>query len=325
MHSQNFQFSPTNPQELEQTLRYSALIGRPIDNTVLSAYLSCARKGLYMAWLHRRYGGPPTPALGFGGGWHYVMESHFKAPEMSAEDLFDRVQLFTAEHWEDHQVLDDYRTFQRAMVEYKKYVKQYGLPWKEEGRTVGWPYAPLVEISVEVPIPGARHPYAGKMDRIFELQGNNYVEDHKTTSRADSFAQYEMDNQMIGYAAEAQILTGLPIAGVRVDRVVVRKNDSEMERRIFTYTESRIQQWHRNYDNNLEKLEHDLELYAQDSDIATTRGFPLNFSACHAKFGMCQYAGVCSLPPELWAGALMDDFVVNPWNPLEVKGDGDDA
>ena len=303
-----------------ELLRYSAIIGRPIDNTVLSAYMACARRGLYMGWLHRRKGGTLSPALAFGSGWHHIMEAHFKHAECSLDELVADVTEYAAERWEDHQQLDDHRTFQRAILEYKKYIKTYGLPWNEEAKTVGWPENPLVEISSDVAIPDARHPYAGKKDRIITVHGQYLVEDHKTASRADSFAAYEMDNQMIGYAVQAQLLTGRPIAGVRVDRLVVRKNDSELERRTISYGQERLRQWMQNYDRQLDRLERDLELFAKNPDIATTDGFPLNFSACHGKYGMCVYAGVCSLPPRMWQGVLEDDFEVIPWNPLEVTG-----
>lgn len=304
-----------------ELLQYSNLIGRPIDNTVLSAYMKCARRGLYLGFKHYRRSGPPGPALGFGRGWHYIMEANYSAPKTSAVELYATVELFAAEHWEDHQILDDYRTFQRAMLEYKNYLRQYGLPWDEEARTVGWPGAPMVEIASEVLIPGARHPYSGKMDRIIQVHGQYLVEDHKTSSRADSFAMYEMDNQMLGYAVIGQLLTQLPIAGVRINRAVIRKNDSELERRTIPYAQERLKQWMKNYDRQLDRLERDLELFEKNPDVAETQGFPLNFSACHEKFGMCTYAGVCSLVPRVWQDALNEDFEVKPWNPLEVKGD----
>lgn len=305
--------------DLGMMLRYSQLIGRPIDNTVLSAYLTCARKGLYMAFLHRRKGGPPTPALGFGSSWHHALEAHFKSPECSRDDLIQSVELYAAEHWEDHRALDDYRTFARLMLEYRKYLKIYGLPWEEDYKTVGWPTNPMVEIAVDVSIPGARHPYAGKMDRIISKSGQLLVEDHKTTSRADSFSAYEMDNQMIGYTAIATLLTGRPVAGVRIDRLVCRKNDSEFERKVMPFTPERVQDWMRNYDLHLDRLERDLELWNKNPDIETSDGFPHNFSACHGKYGMCTYAGVCSLPAHLRKDALEDDFEVNEWNPLTTS------
>lgn len=313
----------SSPDALSQALRYSQLIGRPIDNTVLSAYMQCARRGLYMAWLHRRKDGAPTPALAFGTWWHHALECHFTHPECSQSELEQDVELYVAERLQDHQVLDDHRTFQRLMLEYRKYLKTYGLPWREEARTVGWPDRPLVETSTELAIPGARHPYAGKLDRIILKGGQYLVEDHKTASRADSFAAYEMDNQMIGYAVMAQLLTGLPIVGVRIDRLVVRKNDSELERRTISYSQDRLEHWMKNYDRQLARLERDLEEFQQNPDIATTDAFPLNFSACHGKYGMCVYAGVCSLPPRLWQNALEDDFAVVPWNPLAVEGGED--
>src|SRR5690242_6672058 len=86
--------------------RYSTIIGRPIDNTVLSTYMRCPHEAVIAYWMHRRKDGPPPPPLAFGSAWHGAMEAHFSAPECSESDLIDIVRLKIAETWQDHGVAD---------------------------------------------------------------------------------------------------------------------------------------------------------------------------------------------------------------------------
>ena len=288
--------------------------------------------------LHRRNEGIPSPSLGYGGTWHKALETHYKAAECSEADLVDQVLTAASEHWVDHQIPDDFRTLQRLHLEYRKYLKRYGLPWREEARTVGWPDAPRVELSGEVAIPGARHPYAYKIDRIYKLQSQYFVEDHKTCSRFDKnfFRQFELDNQMMGYAYVAQLLTGKPIAGVRISAAVIHKNDSLFEQRTIPYSQPRLNDWARNLDVWQERIESshelsDLILRGDHGQITNPTEFqngidtawPMNLWACSGrKYGNCGFIGVCSMPPHLRQRVLEEEFEVKPWNPLEAE-DGD--
>jgi hypothetical protein len=229
--------------------RYSKLIGRPIDNTALSAFMRCPSEYHKSMVLHRRTEGK-NAALCYGGAWHVAMETHYKSSECSINDLIDQVVLEVTEKWEDPGDPDDYRTLGRLVIEYKKYLRQYGLPWQEDFKTIGWPENPFVEISGELAVPGARHPYAYKIDRAGKAQSQYLIEDHKTCSRFDKnyFRQFELDNQMMGYAAMAQLLTGQVIAGVRINCHVIHKNDSIFERRTVSFSQVRLDDWARNLD-----------------------------------------------------------------------------
>jgi hypothetical protein len=323
---------PSNPLPvLPDAPRYSAIIGRPMDNTALSTYMRCPAEYEKAYRQHRRSGGT-TPALAFGTVIHCAMEAHYSVAECSEADLIEQVHLAMAEGWQDHGVEDDIRTFDRAFLEYKKFLRISGLPWREESKTVGWPDRPLVEQSGEVAIPGARHPYAYKIDRIYKAQNQYFVEDHKTTSRFDKnfFRQFELDNQMMGYAYCAQLITGKPIAGVRISAWVIHKNDSLFEKRTISFSQVRLDDWARNYDRWLDKVENSYR--NMETNIGFSKeptqddiedAFPLNLWACHGrKYGSCPYIGVCSMPPHLRQRTLEQDFNVAPWNPL-TKGEDD--
>lgn len=266
---------------------------------------------------HRRGRGLPTPALNYGSGWHNAMQYLYTSPAVGYKELIDGCSDYVAERWSETTSVDDYRTFNRCMLEVEKYLKAYGMPWEDTVQTLGWPSQPLVEIVIELPIPGARHPYAGKLDRLGTRSGQFITEDHKTASqmRSDYFQQWETDDQMTGYAVLAGIITGEPINVVRINLHVIRKSDSVFERRDIPFSPKRLEHWRRNYDYWLEKIE--------DEHHRAAAGMPAweqNYSACSGKYGMCSYAGICTLDPDRRQYALEQDFDIQRWNPLETDG-----
>lgn len=315
---------------------HSPLIQRPLDNTALATFMTCPRKYYYSMVLHRRSKGRPSPSLAYGTAWHAALETAYKFEpkwQMFSKDVRNEVELLNAvdeaidKAWEEHDRPDDYRTVDRVKLEYRNYLAHYGMPWDEDAKTVGFLQGnPLVEIAMELGWPGALHPYAGKLDRIIQLQGQFFIEDHKTTSMwsATFFRQFELKNQMMGYAWMAQLITGKQIAGVRINAHVCRKRDSQNERQIISFNRDRLQDWARNYNQWVTRIEAEYDrLNAEVREGLIEHGlpafsFPHNFDACDTKYGMCQYAGVCSMQPRFRTALLEQDFAVNPWNPLEV-------
>lgn len=307
--------------------QYSTIIARPIDNTALSAFMRCPsefEKGMRQ---HRR-SSAIKPALHYGTVWHTIQETHYKSPECGEKELQEKVEFAGIDKWGAVEFSDDIRTLPRILLDYKKYLRTFGLPWREERKTVGWPSAPAVELSGEVSIPGARHPYAYKIDRVATTQKQYLVEDHKTTTRFDKdfFKNFELDNQMMGYAVSAQLLTGVPIAGVRINAYVIHKNESLFESRTIPYSQVRLDEWVRNYDNWLGTIEERIYIFDRhtangvEPQLARDTAFPLNLWACNGrKYGSCPYTGVCSMPQNLRQRTIEQDFEVTPWNPLEAE------
>lgn len=291
------------------------LLERAIDNTALHAYMECPKKFEYSMLRNRRHKGPPSPPLAYGSIWHTILEAHYKTGGNESVVLDNAM-----EQWEPHSGSpDDHRTLKRALTEYDNYRERWGATPSDEakrgfGETVGTTEGvPLVELAVNVIWRGARHPYAGKIDRIFQLQNQYYVEDHKTSGQFGSsfFRQFELDGQMIGYTVVAGELIGVPIAGVRINAHICYKKDSKFEREIITFSKERLDDWKENYNYWIDRINLDLAAGI----------FPRNFKACAGKYGMCPYAGVCSLSPRLREQVLEHDFADNPWNPLELKGE----
>lgn len=321
------------PTELVQLqARRSPWISRPIDNTALDAFMSCPRKYFYSMVLNRRgrAGGFQSPALAYGTTWHSIMEAHFKTG--------GNIQAVTdaaVASWKDHGNADDHRTLQRAVTEYGKFLQTYGTHDQDAavaGRTVGFPDQPVVECATELWFPGTIHPYTGKIDRIFELNGLYYVEDHKTTSAMGPtfFRQFDPSNQMMGYAGLAQLLTGLPIAGVRIAGHACLKTTSKHERQTILFSPGRLAEWVRNLNVWLGRLEkahyvHEMQTATigegnlDEDEVDDLSAFPHNFNACAGKYGACSYVDVCTYPAELRNQILEAEFEDNPWNPLNPE------
>jgi hypothetical protein len=302
------------------------VIQRPIDNTALSAYLACPREYAFSMMLNRRSKGT-SAALAFGKAWHKAMEYHYKT-----DGNRDMVILGVTKTYEDHDSADDYRTLNRVLLDYDKYVAKYGKPSSENGKTVGWPDAPLVELSTNAQGDGLIHPWAGKIDRVVEIGGLYYIEDHKTTSRLDKnyFKQFELSYQMMGYTyLGKQLLPGKKIAGVRINLSHVLTGKTEFHRQLFSYSEDQIREWVRVTNRWMLNLAADIRAYLDlldegfSSITAITQAFPAHFgdNGCSRKFGMCQYYEVCSLNERLRERKLEMDFDVNPWNPLDIEDD----
>lgn len=303
------------------TPNYSPHITRPIDNTALSSYNECPRKFYYGMVLHRRKVGAEKPALVYGTVWHKMLETHYKTGGQR-----ELVEAAAQMSWKDHENPDDHRTLSRVIRAYDGYLKKYGNVDEEAngwGSTVGYPEQPAVEISSEVSWDGALHPYTVKIDRIFQHQGLFYVEDHKTTSQmgVHYFKQFDPSAQMMGYAWIAQLITGLPIAGVRINAHAVLKTQDKFERQTIPFSPDRLREWAANYNVQVKRLEQSYKLLEgvdEPTPEQLLEAFPHNYAACAAKYGQCAYTEICTTPVHIRRRVLELDFVEEAWNPLEV-------
>lgn len=285
------------------------VIQRPLDNTAVSAYMACPMEYKLAMHEHRRPSGR-SPALAYGSLWHTMLEVHYKTGGNA-----NMVRAAAESAWPDldPQVEGDHRTMERAWIDYLGYVKKWGPPTAEQGKTIGYPHAPLVEISVNAVAGRLIHPYAGKLDRIIELNGLGYVEDHKSTSRLDKhyFTQFELSNQMKGYTYMARhLFPNLKIVGVRINVLHLLKGGSNYERHLVTYSPAVLDEWADNMNTWFRRINRSIE----DND------WPMHFgdNGCSRKFGMCAYHRVCSASPRVRERVLDQEFEVNPWNPLEI-------
>lgn len=302
------------------------IIDRPVDNTALQAYLACPREYFFSMILHRR-SKSDSAALSFGAAWHKALEIHYKTGGNR-----DAVLVGTTAAYRGHDAVDDYRTLDRVLLDYDKYTAKWGKPEAEPAKTVGWPKAPIVEVSTNAMGEGLIHPWAGKIDRVVEIGGLYYIEDHKTTSRLDKnyFKQFELSYQMKGYTyLGRQLLPGMNIVGVRINLAHVLTNKTEFHRELFTFSKDQIAEWVRTTNAWFQRLGNDIEIYNEliasgmESLDAMIDAFPAHFgdNGCSRKFGMCQYHEVCSVGPRLRKQMLEKNFEIRPWNPLDIEED----
>lgn len=304
--------APAEPLVQLEAPRRSPHIPRSLDNTALADYMACPFKYYAGMVLHRRRAGAPSPAISAGTAWHAGLEAHFKTGGNR-----DAVQRAIVMAWEQHDRPEDHRTVERVLASYDQYIDYWGSHDQDaarSGRTVGFPDNPLVEIPVELSWPGALHPYTGRIDRIYEHNGLYYVEDHKSTSQMGTyyFHQFDPDNQMMGYAALAEILTGLPIAGVRINAVCFLKGSTKFAREVISFSKERLAHWRENYNMWVQLIE---QAYANDF-------WPHNFKSCSGKYGACQYTPVCSSSPHRRMQVLEMEYEEKPWEPAAFEEGG---
>lgn len=306
------------------TREFLPVIDRPLDNTAMSAYMTCPREYYFSMVLHRR-GKGKAPPLVFGSAWHKALEIHYK----SGGDR-DLVRYAVSESWEGHDQPDDYRTLNRVLLDYDRYTKQYGSdPTKEDGRTLGSAGEWMVELSTNAQDPGLVHPWAGKLDRIIDVAGLVYPEDHKTTSRLDKhfFRQFELSNQMMGYTRLGKfLLPSMPVVGVRINVSHVLTNDTKFYRQLVTFGPQQLERWANVMNVWMKRIAADYVAINEKRDangnlplIPPDDVFVQHFgdNACSRKYGMCAYHQVCSSSPKTQSGVLEREYDINPWNPLE--------
>lgn len=298
------------------------IIDRALDNTALSAYMTCARDYFMSMHLHRR-GDGLSPSLAYGSAQHKVMEHHYKTGGAS-----DLVEMIVRSWWEEHVREDfagDHRTIERVILDYKRYRERWGKrPEDEQGWTVGWPEQPLVEMPFNIRAGELNVDWAGKIDRIIELGGLHYVEDHKTTSRMgkDFFDSFELSNQMMGYTWAAQhLLPGLRIVGVRVNTIHILKEKTGFDRQLFTFTRGQIAEWERNTARWIDRLRRDIAEWPTLEELAAGAEWPLAHfgeNGCFRKFGTCGFFKVCKTDPTFRASVL-SELPINKWDPTQIE------
>jgi hypothetical protein len=297
-------------------------INRPLDNTALSAYMACPREYYMSMVLHRR-GEGRSAALAYGSMMHILLENHYKTG-----GAVSIVEALGRSWWQEngHHEEGDHRTVERAILDYKRYREKWGQkPEEEQGRTVGYPDEPMVEIAADVKAGSLVHPYAVKLDRVIELGGLHYIEDHKTTSRLDRnyYGGFELSNQMMGYTRIGQLLMpSLKIVGIRLNVIHVLKDKTNFERQLFTFTKEQMAEWEANTNRWMERLSADAQGWPSDEELfsgAAQDRWPLAHfgNGCSRKFGLCQYHSVCTIATPFRHRRLAE-YPVNVWNPLEV-------
>lgn len=159
--------------------------------------------------------------------------------------------------------------------------------------------------------------HSGHIDRLVTLGEAHYVLDRKTTGTTISgasaynyFAKFNPDNQMTGYTFAGKVALLIPVVGVIIDAAQIAEGFSRFERGFTMRTDNQLEEWRTDFI----MMAKDAERYAQ-ADY-----WPMNDTACD-NYGGCTFRGICSKDPMVREIFLKTDFIKQPWDPLEVRGD----
>jgi hypothetical protein len=215
--------------------------------------------------------------------------------------------------WGTVQFTDDHRTVMRAWEAFDKYVKEFGRDNHEHKQTLGMAEgAPLVEIALVLQWPEIPLPYVGKIDRVIRLlNGEIYVNDHKTASRMDAsfFRGFEMSPQMLGYTKLVSMMINERVEGVMVNayNVTPTGKSDRFERQYIQLPPARVEHW---ATVTLPAQMRAIIRSHQDDD------WQQNHTSCTTKYGLCPYFDVCTSPEKRRMSVLELNYQVREWNPL---------
>lgn len=156
---------------------------------------------------------------------------------------------------------------------------------------------------------------SGHLDRVVELDGDQYVMDHKTTKSTitpEYFRNYSPDTQVSLYTLASQIIYRTPVKGVIIDAIQVAVNFTRFERGFVYRTPGQLTEW-------LEDIKYWIAFaHSCSNDMADpddARAWPMNDKACR----FCAFKQVCSRDPSVRQNVLETYYEISPWNPLTPR------
>jgi hypothetical protein len=157
--------------------------------------------------------------------------------------------------------------------------------------------------------------WTGICDMVAEINGENWLIDHKTSSilSADFFEGFNLAMQPVGYLnAIRQAYPDLNLAGFMVNTLVCRKPTKtgkgfEPHRSYHRYPEWLFEEWKSDT----------IHLIEEFLDNLFRNSFPKKTSWCVGKYGKCAYLDVCTMEPQHRLAILnSDQYVDNSWKPV---------
>jgi len=176
-----------------------------------------------------------------------------------------------------------------------------------------------IEFSFAIPLDIA-HPetgdpilFAGRTDQIVQLENGLFVEDDKTASAlgASWARQWELRSQFTAYAWAAQ-KSGLPVDGVLVRGIAIRKTGYDHAQAITFRAPWEIDRW-------LRQTHRDVERW-----ISLWRAGEYDYSLGEAclEYGGCMFSEICKRSnPEEWLPAYFQKRIWDPLRRIETPGD----
>ena len=263
-----------------------------IDHSRRSCASSCLRK-FYWQYIRNLAPAQGSNALRYGSTWHGFLDGFYTEVMQNGwsnhHSAFEAAFKAGKETWEKESSLqefysDDYRTFDnctKAFLEYNNYYQAD----KEMLKVLAVEKA----FSIEFP----NFIFDGKLDLQIELNGVNWLMEHKTTGQYLTTQIERMNRaaQTIGYWNACRIL-GYEIEGVLISfhHLSARKVKSgewgsvkmEFQRSPQLYVKQNVDDWHEHFVSVVHQLESCYE-----------RNFwPKNYDSCY-QYGRCGYLPLC--------------------------------
>lgn len=316
------------------------------DWSSLECFLSCNRSALYKLVHSKTSKG--KAALTFGAAIHAALEVYYKLhtePDKSKVLQLCRQAIDNSFAEMTISYFDEYRTPDYAYSCFLQYIQHYA---HESLTPVVTDDRPLIEFSfafdlAEMNIPASVfHTYGlgmltnepekeaqavgdlkvhvkwtGICDLVANINGENWLIDHKTTSilSSDFFDGFNLAMQPIGYVYAANLaFPELAIAGFMVNTLACRKPTKtgkgfEPHRSFHRYEPWQFDEWKSDAINLISEFVYNL----------TLNSWPKKTTWCIGKYGKCPFLDVCSLPPAHRIHLLdSDQYVNNTWKPVSA-------
>lgn len=194
-----------------------------VDNSCLTATHDCETRGLLRYW-HGYTSREERAPLKAGQAGHAALEVYWS----SGFDLERALETFDQEYqdWAEANVPESDRlSYTNVYDILHNYMAQHSGPESYPAFTID---PKMVEIGFAEPI--SDDPpivFVGKADAIVRDPGQRsyYVLDHKFTSRVDGYwaSKYEVNSQTYGYSWAIQRQLGLPLAGMFINAIELKK------------------------------------------------------------------------------------------------------
>ena len=263
-----------------------------IDHSRRSCASSCLRK-YYWRYVRNLVPTIGSNALRYGSTWHGFLDGFYSTIKdggwASSHSAFEAAFAHGKATWEKESseqsfYEDDYRTFSNCTKAFLEYNNYYQMD-KEMLRVIDIEKA----FSIELP----DFIFDGKLDLQVELNGVNWLMEHKTTSQYITTQAERMNRaaQTIGYWNACRIL-GFDMEGILINfhQLTSRKNKAgswgeptmAFQRVPQLYTKQNVDDWYVHFAWEVHNLERCYE----------TSTWPKNYDSCY-QFGRCGYLPLC--------------------------------
>lgn len=301
------------------------------DNTKLSAYKECPRAYFirhHLGWTVDY--GRTAPALVFGGAWHEGMDVIWKFAKK-----VDQPTLTALAH-----------------DQFMKYWAEYGYPTSidaVEAENLGartpmvakemfWHYSLTrwdmlqkmnvlaIEQPFAVPLPGLKNTwYVGRLDKVFELNAQRLVGEHKTTSlyringnfAPEYVESWYASSQVKGYQFGASLYFE-GVDGVWVDAALVHKKVHDAFKFIpVAHHPELLGEWITTTVTWATELTNATERFNAGESVQTA--FKKNEDSCFGKYGTCAFLDICRTcvdPTKLDGPPL--GYKEERWEPFDI-------